>query len=561
MSEENILAGDEAFALQQQGKEAWNAWVEKHPEARISFSGFEFGRKRSSGENLSFEGFKFPNGEVSFLNATFGDGGVDFSGAAFGDGGVDFNRAAFGKGDVDFRDTTFGKGAIGFINATFGDGGVDFNRAAFGKGGVDFRRASFGDGKVDFRHANFGSGGVDFRDANFGKKAVFFSGVTFGDGGVDFRGVTFGGPVVFENLKNSEKISSLDFHGAHFKGTLVLEGEFHTVPDLRRTKADYHLDLSGVTIAKDFFKSKNNSPDEGKKNAARLRRLREISENNRHHDAGLHFFERENQVMRASGEWKRLRVYLDHLYELTSRYGQKILRPFGWLCVLTLAFFFVYGGWDALSAAVSSLCSFFFVSGSQAGDAFSANLDVWDVVKAVQITLTLVFAVLMALVALGFLGCFVSGLAKLAKKCEKFRGRRLAFIHRQTKKYSRGLGWLAVVFLLFTAFFLLLYCVANVENAENAFILALSNAIPFILSSKPQATDAFKAIFGCEASNVPILTLSNATPFIPSSTEQVAGASGCEPPAIGVFLTSLQKLLSFIFLFLIGLGLRNRFRF
>ena len=99
----------------------------------------------------------------------------------------------------------------------------------------------------------------------------------------------------------------------------------------------------------------------------------------------------------------------------------------------------------------------------------------------VQIILTLIFAVLMALVALDFLGCFVSSLEKPVKKRKKFKGWKrfclfgLAFIHRETKKYSRGLGWIAVVLLSLTAFFLLLYCA---DKAENAFILALSNAIP-----------------------------------------------------------------------------------
>lgn len=127
----------------------------------------------------------------------------------------------------------------------------------------------------------------------------------------------------------------------------------------------------------------------------------------------------------------------------------------------------------------------------------------------------------------------MSSLEKPVKKRKKFKGWKrfclfgLAFIHRETKKYSRGLGWIAVVLLSLTAFFLLLYCA---DKAENAFILALSNAIPFILSSTEQATGAFNAILGCE------------------------------PSVVGVVLTSAQKLLSFVFLFLIGLGLRNRFR-
>ena len=462
-----ILAGDEAFALQQQGKEAWNAWVADNPEAKIDFSGFRFCDVRRPDKILSFEGFKFPNG------------GVDFS------------------------DATFGKGAIGFINATFGDGGVSFRDTTFGDGGVSFFGATFGDGGVYFRGATFGDGGVYFR------------GATFGDGGVSFIGATFHGSVLFKNISSTKKKSSFDFYGANFKGTVALEGDFRPVPDLRRAKVDYHLDLSKVKISKILHQNEEDDPID---TAARLRRLREISENNRHHDAGLHFFERESQVMRASGEWGCFRSFLDRLYELTSRYGQSILRPFWGLCLLTLVFFLVYEWWAVLEPAFSKLSSFSFLSGRQWREVFLALSDFWGEVKTVHIILAFMFRWLIFVAFPMLVKHCVAGMVRVAEKCEKLMGR---------KRFCIRLGGLALVFLSITAFFLFLYLVAE---AENAFILALSNAIPVILSSKPQATDAFDAIFGSA------------------------------PSGFGVLLTSAQKLLSFVFLFLIGLGLRNRFR-
>lgn len=124
----------------------------------------------------------------------------------------------------------------------------------------------------------------------------------------------FDGSAYFEKLKKLEEISSFDFQRAIFKKAFVLEGEFHTVPNLLRIKTAHHLDLSKIKIVKTLQKNKEYSQNDFAENAACLRRLKEISENNRHHDAGLHFFERESQMMRASGEWGKPLIILDHLY-------------------------------------------------------------------------------------------------------------------------------------------------------------------------------------------------------------------------------------------------------
>ena len=74
------------------------------------------------------------------------------------------------------------------------------------------------------------------------------------------------------------------------------------------------------------------------------------------------------------------------------------------------------------------------------------------------------------------------------------------------------------------------WVVATGERAGwDALNLAVSNALPFILSSRGQAEDVFQVLF-------------------PEKTVCL------------VFLTYLQSFLSLVFIFLIGLGLRNRFR-
>ena len=80
------LEPDDAVALWRQGKDAWNAWVEEHPEYNISFNGVNFSEYRADFPTISFEEFNFPIGDISFSCANFGNGDVDFSEVRFSDG-------------------------------------------------------------------------------------------------------------------------------------------------------------------------------------------------------------------------------------------------------------------------------------------------------------------------------------------------------------------------------------------------------------------------------------------------------------------------------------------
>ncbi len=234
--EDGVLKGKKAIALWLLGKDEWNEWVEKNPDARVDFREENFDQYRARpGSTISFEGFKFPNG-VSFNGATFGDGGVSFIGAKFGNGDVSFNGATFGNGIVSFWNTTFGDGGVSFeratfgggdvtfMRATFGDGRVNFNSTTFGNGGVSFSDAKFGKGHVSFGNARFGNGNVSFSDAKFGDGDVIFFGTDFGDGGVDFRVATFGnGDVNFEGTKFGN--GDVNFEGTKFgKGNVNFKG-------------------------------------------------------------------------------------------------------------------------------------------------------------------------------------------------------------------------------------------------------------------------------------------------------------------------------------------------
>ncbi len=433
-SERTSLSVKDAVALWDQGKKAWNAWVEKHPEADISFEGWNF----SEHELVRFGGFRFPDGNISFRGARFGDGWVDFENATFGDGIVDFRAATFvdgwasfkyadfGDGDVFFGDARFGDGGFAdFTRATFGEGNVDFGKhagrrrrtsgddeteedvgakkgAKFGKGGirffstkfgkgnvlfrgvtfgggdVDFFEAEFGDGKVDFSGTKFGSSNVSFRDTEFGDGAVDLSSVAFGDVKVSFANATFGGPFSFTPPpdKRDQPIRSLSFQNCRFDDRLVLAGSYSCIPDLRNTITTGHVDLQKlivkpwkVSVLTSPVEAFSKDPDE---DVPALRRLKELAESNRHHDAALRFFADERRALRwhkdhHMGAGASL---LDWAYDTACDYGQSLVRPTFVLLVIILLFVPIYAEMpdteltkeeryeEALSASVSNTVPF-----------------------------------------------------------------------------------------------------------------------------------------------------------------------------------------------------------
>jgi len=142
------LGPEEAVALWIQGREVWNAWVEKNPIADISFLNVDFNQHRNL-ETINiyhwpFANFNFPTGKKNFGGTTFGDGDVSFFSATFGDGDVSFYRAKFGLGAFILDAASLGVGGYDFSDATF------LGRANFANL-VNVKAVTL----LSFRHASF----------------------------------------------------------------------------------------------------------------------------------------------------------------------------------------------------------------------------------------------------------------------------------------------------------------------------------------------------------------------------------------------------------------------
>lgn len=363
----------------------------------ISFAGYHFGNgivdfsrtKFGDEHKVDFSNSRFGNNTVKFFGTDFGDCDVLFSDAHFGKGKVHFSQAKFGSGDLYFVGTKFGEGEVEFSGVIFGSRHVSFYGATFDNGSAHFNRAMFSSSSLDLSGITFQNGGISFQATEFGKCNVGLYAANFKNGNVDFSDATFDGGIVdfsqttcrncnviFNRAKfaglifepetfvsgqieakhlsiqeqalllippSAKAVSSFNFRGASFGGSLTLSAILDIVPDLRGTRSSHQIELSDLDVKLRRIPHSRNwlkrlySVAEDPEDAARLRRLKEIAEANKDHQAALRFSADENRARRWT-ETSWFGSVLDMAFSASSNYGQSILRP-----SLSLGFFFILG--------------------------------------------------------------------------------------------------------------------------------------------------------------------------------------------------------------------------
>ncbi len=344
LSEETrtVLAGDDAVNLWLQGKDAWNKWVEENPEADVDFSNVDFEeiREHRRLSRTSFSGFNFPNGRTSFIETKFGSASVLFDNAQFGDKGVSFYRADFGGNRVSF------------VRVFFGGSELTFSRAAFGDADVFFSSANLENCIISFMNAHLGNGNVSFYGAKTSDTSFFFDSMN-SSSFIDLRGIA-----------NSVGISRLSFFGATINGNLVLpRGLVNCVPDLQNTKIAKAISFHDIipTLKRtekkwwEFWKVRTAIY---KDDASRFRRLKELAEINRDHQAALTYHANELRALR----WVKSSIpasILDAAFSWASDYGQSVWRPIRAFLIMDLFFFGFYvsssnGNWIEAAKIVAA---------------------------------------------------------------------------------------------------------------------------------------------------------------------------------------------------------------
>lgn len=239
---------------------------------------------------------------------------------------------------------------------------VDFSNVDFAQhvdspnGQVDFSGFYFPNGKVDFSGAQFGDGGVCFTKADFGDGDVSFLKAVFGAGKVRFLMTVFGGGAFFTDLVGVENVKLFSFKGAVFNGLFSIssEEEFPCLIDLTYTKTSRHVLLDGFkcTLPRkksrtSFFFSKGDWATQkvakDSKNIALARRLKELAEANKDHQAAQDFHVLEMQAKRVHSKCPIGYLWnTEFWYEKLSDYGRSITQPLLWMAYIWWAWTIAY---------------------------------------------------------------------------------------------------------------------------------------------------------------------------------------------------------------------------
>ncbi|MEC8280662.1 MAG: hypothetical protein VX021_01845 [Pseudomonadota bacterium] len=91
------------------------------------------------------------------------------------------------------------------------------------------------------------------------------------------------------------------------------------------------------------------------RHAGQVRRLKELTEQNRHHEAALRFFALERRNMRWTTSLSAGASALDWFYDMACVYGQSVIRPAAFLVGLFAGFAGVYGVLDPCLGARGAL--------------------------------------------------------------------------------------------------------------------------------------------------------------------------------------------------------------
>ncbi|WP_435273672.1 hypothetical protein ACMAZF_09735 [Psychrobium sp. nBUS_13] len=300
-SSEIVINSKIAIELYLKGRDCWNSWFKMAEQCKVSFSNVDFSKllKEEKLTRIDFSGFTFPNGgvdfsftifdgaDVLFEDTNFGTGDisffgaeitssnkVSFEGAIFDGGYVDFSQSKFTAKNVSFYNARFGSGNIRFdnfqcrndeqSNAAFrmtpkyfnasllsfddalfsrvniyvklchsGDGHFTFSNVALEKGGLLLERCQMGNGIKNFNftdfskssfivaYSQFNDGNVSFKSCRFRQSQPIFRDVSFGDGDISMTGANFDIPYLdFGSVNFGNGI--IDFNNVHFNEGSVI---------------------------------------------------------------------------------------------------------------------------------------------------------------------------------------------------------------------------------------------------------------------------------------------------------------------------------------------------
>ncbi|WP_240220355.1 hypothetical protein [Rheinheimera hassiensis] len=236
------LSLEKTLDLYLEGPDSWNQFVDSYDEIHFNFSKVQWPHYQMRLDALNIkQGLK--NSVISFKGYCFKSGNLDFSGTDFGARSLDFSNLdlkntsltladivlhgpsinisnlkigvgtihlsgsrigghdrrtdlmatniSISLGDLLCRDMVFGKGDINFSGLQLNQGAADFSGTVFRDGDFSLSRAQIKGDIVDFKGSKFGAGSKFFSQCTFEVAQVSFSSVDFGTDNLDFHGCNY----------------------------------------------------------------------------------------------------------------------------------------------------------------------------------------------------------------------------------------------------------------------------------------------------------------------------------------------------------------------------------
>ncbi|WP_420548527.1 hypothetical protein [Curvivirga sp.] len=346
MSVGTILSGEDAVNLWLQGSEAWNEWVGENPVGDVDFSDVDFSIYLNEDEPVAFDDLDFPKGEILFEYSSFSSGNVlKFDRCRFKENELKFNHIKFSDNLVHFVNVEFNQTKIWCHDTTFSDNSFDIIHSNLRDVSLIFTRTSFENSdflflgnKLDYFY--FYASKTDF-DGKFDVNAEVGSSTYF-----DFKGCRFSRNVSFDELNSSENLYKLSFRSCTFERYLALpKNEMKFIPDLIDTKISNQFSVHNIKChlsvkKKKIFKIFSVLYASEEEDSARLRRLKEIAEDNKDHTQALRFMAMEMRAKRWHPElMSNAASLMDLAFDKLSSYGRSIKKPIIlWLAQLIIFF-------------------------------------------------------------------------------------------------------------------------------------------------------------------------------------------------------------------------------
>ncbi len=351
------------LALAAKGKDAWNAW--RHDPANkgvcVTFAGIDF--SEAPRDEIDFSGFEFGDG-ADFSRCRWRGGWTPpfllgraaFFGAAFGDS-ARFDDAVFGAWAT-FADATFGEDAL-FVGATFGRSAI-FSGVAFGDG-ARFDRTHFKSSVVEFTgmskkewtvhlEAKAHSADMEMGAIMSLKKRHEDSWARCGSAPDRFLTISFA---------DARFDGYADFSSRTFeKIAYFTNARFYRPPVFDAMAKDARIDFTGAYVG--FVRPGSPHWTFEIPILVRLRALRKIADDTKHHDLERDLYIEERKAERGVylvqrfKDWVRdpkkkwalfahiLWIIITGAYWALADYGRSFLRPFAWLIASGFFFYWCY---------------------------------------------------------------------------------------------------------------------------------------------------------------------------------------------------------------------------